>query len=307
MSIRLRQLRTFKAIVDQGSVSDAAVALGLTQSSVSKSIAGFEAELGFHLFDRVGRRLSLSAQGRAFLTRTGSAIDLLEGIEAAADDIRDNQTARLRLTAIGPILMSGFLPRVLVQFSQDLPDIRLSVETKSRAEVEDWVANGHTDLAFTLLPIQRGRLKVREIASVKAVVMLPMGHPLAALETLSPKDLEPERIVMPRASVRLRTLVEAGFHQAGIALNPWIETSNAVSTADLVTHGNGVAVIDPFTVTGVALDKVVIRPWKPDILLSYGLIWSGERSHAPFEQRLAAHAEAEVENLSQMYPWFETS
>ncbi|MYK33180.1 MAG: LysR family transcriptional regulator, partial [Boseongicola sp. SB0670_bin_30] len=54
MNIRLRQLRAFKAIVENASVSEAAVARGLTQSSVSKMLAGFEAEHGFALFDRAG-------------------------------------------------------------------------------------------------------------------------------------------------------------------------------------------------------------------------------------------------------------
>ena len=211
MNIRLRQLRAFKAIVENASVSEAAVALGLTQSSVSKMLAGFEAELGFALFDRVGRRLHLTEQGRQFYRRTDNAIELLDSIRTAAEDIRDNVAARFRVTAIGPLSMSGFLPGVLRQLGTEFPEFRFSVETKVRAEIEDWVVGQHADVGLTLLPVRRGQLSSRIFASVQAVAILPKGHPLAGRNRLSPAEISDADIIMPRPAVRLRNLVEASF------------------------------------------------------------------------------------------------
>ena len=305
MSIRLRQLHIFKAIVDNGSVSAAASALGLTQSALSKSLAGFEDELGFQLFDRIGRRLSLSEQGRLFLERTDTALELLEGIQAAATEIRDNQAAPVRVTAIGPLLMSAYLPRVLSRCGKAFPDLRLSVQTKSRAEIEDWISNGHGDVGFTLLPVQRGRVQARSVARVRAVAILPRDHPLTSLDVLTPRDLHEEKLVISGPSVRLRNLVEADFIQQGIQLRPWVETSNAVSTASLVAEGNGVAVIDPFTPTGFAPDTLAVRRWEPGISLDYGLIWAGKRPLSRYEQSLFDAAMVVAEDMAKTLPWFE--
>ena len=305
MRVRLRQLRAFKAIVENGSVSEAANTLGLTQSTVSKILLGFEAELGFQLFDRIGKRLSLSEQGRLFFRQADNAIELLQGIEATAADIRDNQAARFRVSAIGPLMMSAYLPRVLKRFSDEDPKFRFMAETKTRAEIEDWIASAHADVGFTFLPVRRGQLSSRSVARVRAVAIVPAGHALSERGSLAPGDLPVEEIVLPRPTVRLRNLVEASFIQAGVELRPWIETSNAVSTANLVAEGNGVAVIDPFTVTAIPAKKIAVVSWEPEILLNYGMIWAGNRSLSVHERRLANVAEAVAGEFSDELRWFD--
>lgn len=305
MNIRLRQLRTFKAIVDHGSVSEAALALNLTQSSLSKSLANFEAELGFLLFDRIGRRLSLSVQGRAFLDQAINSIELLEGLETAAMNIRDNLGARFRLAAIGPIVLSGLLPRAIAEFSQQRPDVEFAIETKNRAEMEDWVAGGKADIGLTVFPVHPNRFGARQFARVKAVTVLPAGHHLAEKSVLSPGDLEGENVIMPRLAARVRNLVESSFLQAGHMLRPKFETTTAVAAAHLVAAGNGVAVLDPFTVTGLPTDKVVVVPWQPEIELRYGMIWPGYRGMTGLDRDLGLAVEKTVQKLSRTFDWFE--
>ena len=220
MKIRLRQLRAFKAIVETGSVSDAAAMLCLTQSTVSKTLAGFEEELGFRLFERVGRRLRLSEQGRAFYREASSAIELLEGIHLTATGIRDNRGERIKICAIGPIALSGLIPETLARFSSDSPEFSYSLEMKPRIEIEDWVSNRHSDIGFTLFPVDRSRLNSRTLVRVRAVAVVPKNHPLSDREVLSPEIAHRADIIMPKASVRLRGLVEAGFVQAGGRASP---------------------------------------------------------------------------------------
>ena len=304
MRIRLRQLRAFKAIVENAGVSEAAVVLGLTQSSVSKMLAGLEVELGFALFDRAGRRLHLTEQGRQFYRRTENAIELLGSIQTAAEAIRDNVAARFRVTAIGPLSMSEFLPKVLHHFGTEYPEFRFSIETKVRAEIEDWIVGQHADVGLTLLPVRRGQLSFRTFASVRAVAILPKGHPLAGKNCLSPAAIADADIIMPKPSVRLRNLVEASFVQAGVELRPRFETSNAVSTASLVAAGNGIAVIDPFTVMGAPRGRIHVVPWEPTTVLNYGTIWSGGRTLAVHERRLHQIAECVAQDLARSHRHF---
>ena len=284
MNIRLRQLRAFKAIVETGSVSDAAVLLCLTQSTVSKALAGFEDELGFRLFERVGRRLRLSEQGRLFYLKTSNAIELLEGIQTTATGIRDNQGERLSICAIGPIALSELIPEAFSRFSSNSPEFTYSFEMKSRIEIEDWVSNRNSDIGFTLFPVDRSRLNSRPLAKVRAVVAVPGCHDLSRYEVLSPESLQSSDIIMPKASVRLRGLVEAGFIQAGIELRPKFETSNAIATISLVARNLGVAIVDPFTLTGIQYSSIKVLEWEPETILNYGLIWPKDRSLSHHEE-----------------------
>ncbi len=156
--------------------------------------------------------------------------------------------------------MSAFLPRVFKRFARVHPDLQIMAEPKTRAEIEDWIANSHADVGFTFLPVQRGQLPSRSVAGGRAVAIVPAGHALSERRGLAPAEFPAGEIVLPRPTVRLRNLVEASFIQAGVELRPWIETSNAVATANLVAEGDGVAVIDPFAVTAIPAGKVPVVP-----------------------------------------------
>ena len=284
MNIRLRQLRAFKAIVETGSVSAASVSLGLTQSSVSKLLAGFEEELGFQLFERIGRRLRLSEQGRLFLDRASTAIDLLEDIQSEAIDIRDNQGKRLRLCAVGPLIHSHVIPQALASFAQKHPDFAFSIEMKKRIEIEEWIIQRHSDIGFTLFPIDPTQLNARTLANVHPVVAMRRDHPLAGRAVIEPKDLRDVDLIMPKGSVRLRGVLEADFVQANVHLRPRFETSNAITTVHLIAHGNGVAIIDPFSISGSPNPDLKILKWAPETVLSYGMIWPNFRNLTHFEE-----------------------
>lgn len=274
MNIRLRQLRAFKAIVETGTVSSAAMVLGLTQSSVSKILSGFELDLGFALFDRKGRRLTLSEKGRAFYREVGNAIEMLESIEVTARDIRNDKRTRLRIAGIGPLALSGFLPEVLARFETKYPGFDFTIEQKTRVEIEAWIANQHAELGFTLLPVRSEQIGHTFIAAVRALAIVSVDHPLADAGPLSPETVADADLVMPKQSVRLRRLIDANFIQAGVPLRPRYETSNAITTAQLVRKINGIAVVDPFTLTGMPLDQIKVLRWNPEIVLNYGAIWS---------------------------------
>lgn len=302
MNIRMRQLRVFKAVVEAGTVSEAALLLSLTQSSVSKTLAALEAELGFLLFDRIGRRLKPSREGRLFYKKIENALETFDGIQTAAQDIRDNQGKRLRVCAIGPMLCSQMVPRALTEFSAAHPDFNFSVDMIPRIEIEEWMSERHSDLGFTLLPIETSQLNFEVLASVTAVAIVPKGHALENRDFLEPKDCVDEHLILPRPAVRVRGLVEASFVEAGVNLSVKTQTTSAISTSHLVGNGLGIGILDPFTATGIQQGEIVLIPWKPAIKLSYGVIWpksrsltSSERAFIDISKRVAADV---TENLT---------
>ena len=219
-----------------------------------------------------------------FLKRAEHAIDLLEDIQSCAHDIRDNQGKRLRICAVGPLIHSCVIPKALASFTRLHADFAFSIEMIKRIDMEEWILRQNSDIGFTLFPIDHAQLNSRLLAHAHPVVVVPEDHWLARREVIEPRDLEHVDLILSKSSVRLRGIVEADFVQANIHLRPKFETSNAITSVHLVSHGNGVALVDPFSITGAPTDNLKILPWAPKSTLSYGMIWPSFRTLTSFEE-----------------------
>lgn len=285
MHIRLRQLEAFVATVDAGSVTGAAKDLNLTQSSASKLLTGLEETVAFPLFDRVGRQMRLTDQGRVFLVQARKTLQSFEDIQRVGSDLHKNLGRRLRIAAIVPLTSDTLTPKAISDFLAVYPEYAISIQTKSRISIDEWIASGQSDIGFTLLPCSHAGLATLAMKPVNAVAIIPAGHALAGKDYLEPADLQSERIIMPHSTARVRALVDGQFASAGYRLVPQIETSSAIAAGQLVSHGVGVSVLDPFSCQSIPQDKVHVLPWRPETPMTYGMIWSNARKLTQAEQR----------------------
>ena len=277
-NLRIRQLKAYQAIVSTGSATAAAELLSLTQPAVSRALASLEADLGFQLFDRRGRHLVHSDKGRRFYRMIESTLSGLDALPGIVEDIRLERGSPLRISAIGPLLFSELVPSALAEFQAAHPDLRLEVSWVDRLDIDDWIVNQNADLGLTLMPVEHPLLDALEFVSVNAVAMLPAGHPLAGKPELGPSDLRGERLIIPTRRTRLRQLADKCMLEAKHPLPIAIETSTAIASCHLVAAGLGVGISDPFSVTGIPRDRIVVRPWIPSIRMSYAATWLKSRA-----------------------------
>ena len=167
------------AVVDSGSFVDAARALDMTQSGVSRAVARLEARLGIRLFDRTTRSVTLTAEGRQLYEEIAP---LLAGLEEAATVASGSATAvrgRLRVN-VDPYFSRVILAPALGNFMETYPDIELDLVT--REQLGDLVAEG-VDLAvrFGEQPdsslISRLLLKTRVLTVASPAYLQKHGHP----------------------------------------------------------------------------------------------------------------------------------
>ncbi len=138
----LNRVAVFVRVVEAGSFTRAAVALGVRTSSVSRSVAALEAELGIRLLQRTTRRLSLTDAGRAYHDR---ARDALAGLEEARESVSTLGTAPRGLVRVtAPVDLEDALAAVTAGFLRAYPEVR--VEMTLTARVVDLVREGF-DLA----------------------------------------------------------------------------------------------------------------------------------------------------------------
>ena len=272
--------------METGSVTAAADQLNLTQPAVSRLLATLELELGFRLFQRKGRSLVPSMDGRHFYRRIEGTLAGIEEISSIAEDIKAERRERLRIAAIGPLTFSRFLPEGLQRLSAEFPDSQYSVVWRDRMDIDEWVASRQSDLGFTLLPVDSGAVYSEPITTVAAVAIVPAQHPLADRESLAPRDFVNSQLILPRRNIRLRQLVDPAFLESGLTFSIGIETSTAVTSCHLVGNGLGVSISDPFSATGISQDKLTAIRWSPEVRLTYGVIWPKDRPLSERAQRL---------------------
>lgn len=143
----LEQLRIFVAVAECQHVTAAAKALRLTQSAVSAAVRALEARHAVPLFDRVGRRVALTAAGRTFLSEARAVLAQAAAAEAALDDLAGLKRGRLRLAA-SQTVANAWLPAILVRYRTRFPGIALSLQIGNSHQVRAWLSEGVVDLGF---------------------------------------------------------------------------------------------------------------------------------------------------------------
>jgi DNA-binding transcriptional LysR family regulator len=137
----IKQLKYFRAIAMEGTVSGAAKRLFMTQPSLSQQLGSLEAELGVKLVERGSRRISLTEAGRLLNDRAGQLLDLLS---ATATEVKDLHEGFMGTLSIGAIASSGatLLPGLLRDYHRRYPDIRFQLYEGDTPRILELLNNG---------------------------------------------------------------------------------------------------------------------------------------------------------------------
>jgi DNA-binding transcriptional LysR family regulator len=280
--MELRHLRYFCAVADWQGFSRAANALHVSQSAISEQILDLEREIGTPLLNRSQHRVSLTPAGEIFHEDARKVLVLSE---QAMD--RARRSARGEIGALRTAFLvwgaSMFLPRVIREFRQLHPGVRLSLMEMPPAAQAEALIRGTLDVGFTrpLHPPYATQLRSEILYADPLVAVLPSDHPLAGGPlALSQLATEPfvicERDVSPVLFDRITSLCE----QAGFSPRI-IQTSNVFSSVlALVEAGEGVTLI-PHSQSRVRVSDLAFCPLtEPKGMIELVMAWSPEREGA---------------------------
>ncbi|HVH42012.1 MAG TPA: LysR family transcriptional regulator [Labilithrix sp.] len=159
----LNHVSAFVRVVQDGSFTAAARALGLPKSSVSRSIAQLEQDLGVRLLHRTTRKLHLTDAGTAFHTRVARALADIDEATSAASDLQRELRGPIRVTA--PVDLGVWaVASIVARFVRRHPTVNVEVRLSSR--VVDLMAEGF-DLAVRAGPIRDESLIARRVGSLE--------------------------------------------------------------------------------------------------------------------------------------------
>ena len=184
----LRQIEAFLAIAELHSFGGAGDRLGMTSSAISQLLSDLESILGFRLFDRTTRKVSLSSAGRDFLASAQSVLRHANAAEITANDVRQRAAGVVRIGA-PLVLASTAIPAAIREYLVDRPKLVIRVQDVPVDSIVDRVENGDIDLSVG--PDRATPASVTsEIAfDSRWVLWCAPFHPLAAYKTIKWKQL----------------------------------------------------------------------------------------------------------------------
>ncbi len=220
----------------------AAHELGVSQSSISRRLAGLERTLNAALVIQSGREVRLTSVGRRLAQDVAQPLaDLDRAVRTAADE-GDSETGRVRFGF--PLTMgSGLIPELVAAFHHRHPRVRLELKQAPGDELADDLAAGALDLAVTIPPAAGFRHRI--VSSQSIVVALPERHRLAGSAGVALADLADETFIANPDSYDLRRSTERWCRAAGFVPAVGIEITEFATIRELVERGLGVALLPP--------------------------------------------------------------
>jgi len=250
--MELRDLRTFLAVARLLSFRRAGEAVHAAQSTVSARIAALEADLGVRLFERLGRRVALTAAGERLRACAAKMLDLEDETRAwlaGESELRGSLTVR-----VPESLCAWRMGGIIRSFRQRYPLVKLGFTACTLAGLEKDLRQGVTDLAFLMADsVHAGDLVVEALGVEPLVLVAAPGHRLAkrglaGLPAVGPQDLQGETLVLSAADCSYRKMFEHLLAEAGVQLAAGVEFSSAAALRGCVMNGLGVSILPELAV-----------------------------------------------------------
>lgn len=272
----LRQLRTFLAVVEAGSVSSAARLLGLTQPAVSQQLRELERSLGVRLLDRAAGRMIANAAGAALLEPARRATSAAEDAVAVVAEHRQGDTGRLRL-GTGATACIHLLPTVLQRVKHAMPGLVLTVAIGNTAEILPRLEAGDLDVVLATLPVPASRaLSTTRLLSDPLLALLPVADAPPGDGPITAEALGRLALILYEEGGNTRAATDAWFRRAGVKPEPVMELGSVEAIKTLVASRLGAAVL-PALALREPIPGTITRSLRPAASRDLGCVLRKEK------------------------------
>jgi DNA-binding transcriptional LysR family regulator len=278
----LKQLSTFRAAASNLSFTRTAEALNYVQSSVTAQIHALEEDLGVPLFDRLGKRVALTAAGERLIPYADKILELAR--EASVVVAGSGHPSGV-LTIIAPETLCTYrLPPVLREFRSRFPDVTLHLKPNDVGDLRRAMAEDGVDVAFVLEEVSSvAGLRAENILDEPLMLVSAPDHPLASAPVVHPSDIEGEPVVLTEPGCDYRRLFERSLAAAGVKPATILEFSSSEAIKQCVMVGMGLTVLPAIAVrTEIEQGKLAALAWsEPNFRVTIRLVLHKDKWLSP--------------------------
>jgi DNA-binding transcriptional LysR family regulator len=283
----LRQLRTFVAVAEQGTVSKASAHLRVAQPALSRQIAQLEAELGVKLFDRIRRRLVLTDEGERLLAECRSIVHAAESLGERARLLRRPDAGVLRVAAT-PQMIDGVFSTFLHRYAARFPKVEIKLTEAVGTEPFARLERGELHLVINYLQVMQTESHEFDSFPLPPLEFLAAGH--RTLPLGPGPDIEISRLVqfpllLLDPSFGVRSTFDAACRLAGVKPRVFVESRAPHTLLSMAEAGHGVAIVPsvlPAHRYRLRIARVTFRRKPLRGLLT--VLWDRRRALPPYAQ-----------------------
>src|SRR5690606_8368158 len=282
--MELRQIQYFIEVAKREHMTEAADALHVAQSAVSRQIVNLEAELGIDLFIREGRNIRLTPIGKMFLDKMEQAMDVIEQSRREIEEHLDPEKGTVRV-GFPSSLAAHLLPTVISAFRKKHPKVKFQLHQDSYHSLIDSVVTGQIDMALLgPLPLEERRVKSEIMFLENLVALVPSTHELVGKPSITLADLRSDAFILSPKGYILRDIVVKACKQHGFEPLVSFEGKDIDAIKGLVSAGLGVTLLPEITlVDSLPRSTIKIRIDEPKVTRTVVVIIPRDRDLLPTE------------------------
>ncbi|NWQ42801.1 LysR family transcriptional regulator [Bacillus sp. EB106-08-02-XG196] len=282
-----RQIQYFLEVAKREHVTEAADALHIAQSAISRQISNLEEELGVELFIREGRNVKLTPLGKIFYERIKHVWYLMEDSKREIREYLNPEKGTVRIAF--PISMAAHtLPHIIYSFRTRFPEAKFQMSNALYYDLIDGVIHGQFNLAM-IAPMpnleKEKKIKGDILFTENIVALIPLHHRLSDRPSIRLRDLINDPFcVLPEGFVFREQVVQA-CNSVGFSPNIEFEGKDIDALKGLVSAGLGVALMPEMTLVDNTPRSTVVIPLSDSRLTrTVGVIYPAERDLLPTEK-----------------------
>jgi DNA-binding transcriptional LysR family regulator len=282
----LNDLLAFRAVAELGNFRKAAETVHLSQPAFSRRIDKLEQALGVRLLERTTRRVTLTTVGRDFERKVRELLDDLDNTLLGIRGVAANRMGVVTVACV-PSAVYYYLSRVIRQYHEQCPRVRVRVLDSGANQVLSAVINGEADFGINFIGAQEGELEFQPLVEERFVAACRRDHPIARLRRVSWAQLATHDMISVSQTSGNRLLLDQAL--AGLPGRPQsiYETQHVTTMLGLVEAGLGVAAVPSTAMPGPDHPLLVSVPLvDPVVTRRVGLIRRRGRKLSPAAQQL---------------------
>jgi DNA-binding transcriptional LysR family regulator len=285
MAISFKQIRYFVSTAETGQVSQAAVALSISQSAITTAIKDLEMKVGATLFSRSQQGMELTAAGRQMLFHAYEVlakIDEMTTINVPGSDLEGTLRVAASYTVVG-----YYLPHHLVRLRRNFPQLEVQLFELNRDAIEEGLLANRYDLAVMLTAnTNNPDLSTETHLSSRRRLWVPARHRLLSLGSVGLQEVSEEPYIMLTVDEAAHTSLKYWSktpHRPSVSLR----TSSVEAVRSLVANGQGVAILSdmvhrPWSLEGRRIETIQLSD--PIPAMDVGLAWKRGIAFTPVMQ-----------------------
>lgn len=279
-------------IVELGSFSKAADALGYTQSSMSQMIASLEDELSMKLLNRLRSGVTLTIEGMELYPYVERAIYQYTAMEEKAKEIRGLETGVIRMGTLASI-SAHWMPSLLKEFQQRYPHVEFVIHQGDYTSIQEWIKTGAIDFGFVSPNAVTG-IETIVLKEGAMLAVLPKKHPLAKKQAIPLTDLSNEPFILLEEGHYYEPL--EAFQSLGITPKVKYTIHDDYAIMTMVEAGLGISILAELVLhrTNYQLE---LRPTEPPIMRTIAIGYKDKTSLPIASKRFIEYLQSCVSRL----------